>query len=174
MDVLDVGIEIPEISQIALVVEDLKDAMERYQHILGVEPWEVYYIGPPEQEEAYYYGEPTDASFEIGYAGVNGLDLEIIEPLGGESVHRDFLEERGEGIHHVACFAFDDPYEVADAFEDADIPIVQSGQWHDTHYMYFDTQDIMNGVYFETLAGGEYDPGPDYRYPKETDGDSTR
>ena len=36
--------------------------------------------------------------------------------------------------------------------------------------MYFDTQDIMNGVYFETLTGGEYDSGPDYRYPPATDG----
>lgn len=165
MDVPEGGIDVPEISQVALVVEDLEDAMERYRRILGIEPWEVYYVGPPEQEVAHYYGESTDASFEIGYAYVNDLELEIIEPLEGQSVHRDFLEERGEGIHHVACFEFDDAYEVAEAFEEAGIPIVQSGQWHDTHYMYFDTRDLLNGVYFETLAGGEYDPGPDYVYP---------
>ena len=165
MDVPDVGIDIPEISQIALVVEDLEDSMKRYRRILGVEPWEVYRIGPPEQEAAYYYGEPTDASFEIGYAYVNDLEVEIIEPIEGQSIHRDFLDEHGEGIHHIACFEFDDTYEIADAFEQAGIPIVQSGTWHDTHYMYFDTSDLMNGVYFETLAGGEYDPGPDYVYP---------
>ena len=172
MDAPDIGVEIPEISQIALVVEDLEGAMERYRLVLGVEPREVYYIGPPKREQSYYYGEPTDAAFEVGYAEVNGFELEIIEPLEGESVHRDVLEEHSEGIHHVACFAFDDPYEVADAFEDAGIPIVQSGQWHDTHYMYFDTRDVMNGIYLETLAGGEYDPGSDYRCPQETDGDS--
>jgi catechol 2,3-dioxygenase-like lactoylglutathione lyase family enzyme len=172
MNVPDIGIEIPEISQVALVVEDLREAIEQYRFVLGVEPWDVYYIGPPEQQDAYYYGEHTDAAFGIGYADVGGLELEIIEPLGGESIHRDFLEERGEGIHHVACFAFDDPYEVAAAFDDADVPIVQSGWWHDTHYMYFDTRNIMNGVYFETLAGGEYDPGPEYRYPPQADEDS--
>ena len=118
------------------------------------------------------FGFVEDAAFEVGYAEVNGFELEIIEPFEGESVHRDVLEEHGEGIYHVACFAFDDPYEITDAFEDAGISIVQSGQWHDTHYMYFDTRDIMNGVYLETLAGGEYDPGSDYRCPQETDGDS--
>lgn len=173
MNVPDVGIEIPEISQVALVVEDLNDAMERYRRLLGIEPWEVYYVGPPDQDVAHYYGQPTDASFEIGYAYLNDLELELIEPLEGESIHRDFLEDRGEGIHHIACFEFDDAYEVADAFEDAGVPIVQSGRWHDTHYMYFDTKAIMNGVYFETLAGGAYDPGPDYRYPPATDGPSS-
>ena len=90
MDVPDVEIEIPEISQAAIVVEEVEDAMERHRLVLGVEPWEVYYIGPPDQTDAYYYGEPTDASSETGYAAVNGLDLEIIKPLDGDSVHGDF------------------------------------------------------------------------------------
>ena len=52
MDVPDVGIEILEISRVAIVVKDLEDAMERYRLILGIEPWEVYYIGPPDQTDA--------------------------------------------------------------------------------------------------------------------------
>jgi catechol 2,3-dioxygenase-like lactoylglutathione lyase family enzyme len=167
MEISDVGVEIPEISQVALVVEDVDDAMERYRRILGIEPWEVYHIGPPDQEEGTYYGEPANPSFDIGYAYKDGMEIEIIEPLEGPSVHIDYLEEHGEGIHHIACFDFEDTYEVAEKFEDAGIPIVQSGHWHDTHYMYFDTKDIMNGVYFETLAGGDYDPGPEYVYPEE-------
>ncbi len=168
IDVPDVGIELPEISQIALVVEDLTNAMEQYRRILGIEPWEVYHIGPPEQEIAHYYGDPTDASFEIAYADLNDLEVEIIMPVGGQSIHKDFLKQRGEGLHHIACFDFDDALEVAEAFENANIPIVQSGQWYDTHYLYFDTREILNGVYFEIIAGGEYDPGPDYVYPTET------
>ena len=52
MNVPDVGIEIPEISQVAIVVEDLEDAMERYRLILGVEPWEVCYIDSLDQTDA--------------------------------------------------------------------------------------------------------------------------
>lgn len=165
IDVPDIGIEIPEISQIAFVVEDLDEAMERYRRILGIEPWEVYYIGPPEHEEGYYCGEPTTPAFDIGYAECDDLEIEIIEPLKGQSVHRDFLDEHGEGIHHIACFEFDDPYEVAKRITDAGIPIVQEGKWYDTHYIYFDTTEIMDGLYFETLAGGDVDPGPKYVYP---------
>ncbi len=29
------------------------------------------------------------------------IDRELIEPLDGPSIHADWLEERGEGFHHV-------------------------------------------------------------------------
>jgi methylmalonyl-CoA/ethylmalonyl-CoA epimerase len=167
VDIPDIGIDIPEVSQIAFVVADLDAAMERYRAILGVEPWEVYRIGPPEQTEGSYYGESANPSFSIGYAYRGDLEIEIIEPVDGHSVHRDFLNRDEEGIHHIACFDFEDPYKVADAFEDAGLPIVQSGHWHDTHYIYFDTTAVLDGLYFETLAGGDIDPGPEYVFPDD-------
>ena len=27
--------------------------------------------------------------------------MELIQPLEGDSIHRDWLAERGEGLHHV-------------------------------------------------------------------------
>jgi len=161
----EVGIDIPEISQIAFVVRDLDTAMERYRRILGLEPWEVYYIGPPEHEAGHYYDESANPSFRIGYAYRGDLEIELIEPVDGPSIHRDFLDEDGEGVHHVGCFAFEYPYAVAEKFEDAGIPRVQDGKWYDTHYMYFDTSDLLDGLYFEILAGGEVDPGPTSVYP---------
>lgn len=98
---------------------------------------------------------------------VGDLEIELIEPLEGPSVHRDFLAEHGEGVHHVACFEFDDPYAVAEAFAEAGVPIVQEGTWYDTHYMYFDTAAHMDELCFETLAGGDVDPGPKYVYPDD-------
>lgn len=166
-DIPEVGIDIPEISQLAFVVDDLEAAMERQRRVLGVEPWEVYYIGPPEHEEGHYYDEAANPAFEIGYAYRGDLEIELIEPLEGPSIHRDFLDAGGGGVHHVGCFAFDDPYAVADAFADAGIEMVQDGQWYDTHYMYFDTADLLDGLYFEILAGGEVDPGPEYVYPAD-------
>ena len=161
----DVDIDIPEISQIALVVEDLEEAMDRYRLVLGLEPWEVYRVGPPEQETGTYYGQSANQSFDIGDFYRGDLEIEIIEPIDGPSVHRDFLEEGGEGIHHVTRFDFDDPYEIADAFEDAGVPMVRSGRRYDTHYVYVDTTEILDGIYFETLAEGDVDPGSEHTYP---------
>lgn len=161
----EVDVAVPEISQLAFVVPDLETAMKRYHRVLGIEPWDVYRIGPPEHEDGHYYGTSANPSFEIGYADRGDLELELIEPLDGPSIHRDFLERHGPGVHHVACFALDDPYAAAESFEEAGLPMVQDGTWYDTHYMYFDTRDVLDGLYFEVLAGGEVDPGPTAVYP---------
>jgi methylmalonyl-CoA/ethylmalonyl-CoA epimerase len=53
------GIEIPEITQVGFVVEDLEDGMERFGSILGIAPWEVYRFEPPKLSETTYRGEIT-------------------------------------------------------------------------------------------------------------------
>ncbi len=162
----EIDIDLPEVSQLAFVVDDLEEAMERYRRILGIEPWKVYYIGPPEHEEGYYYDEAINPAFDIGYAYRGDLEIELIEPLEGPSIHEDFLADHGERVHHVGCFEFDDPYVVREKFENGGISMIQDGKWHDTHYMYFDTPEILDGLYFEILPGGDVDPGPKYIYPE--------
>lgn len=165
VEIPDVGTEIPSVSQIAWVVNDVEAAMERYHRMLGFGPWEVHRIEPPEHREMSYRGEETECAFEIGYTSLGDVEIEFVEPLSGESVHQDFLESHGEGIHHIACFDFNDVPAVVDAFESAGIPVVQDGKWHDRHYLYFDTRDYLDGLYFETLTGGEFEPEPAYTYP---------
>lgn len=165
LSIPDVAIDAPAISQIAWVVDDLDEAMERYRRVLGFGPWDVHHVEPPENKQTTYYGEPATCSFAIGYATLGDLEIEFIEPTGGQSVHQDFLDEHGAGIHHLACFAFEDVEAVIDAFDDAAVPIVQRGQWHDREYLYFDTTDLLDGLYFETLIGGDADLEPSYVYP---------
>jgi hypothetical protein len=43
----NVGVEIPEITQIGFVVEDLEDGMDRFGSLLGIGPWDVYRFEPP-------------------------------------------------------------------------------------------------------------------------------
>jgi len=33
---------------------------------------------------------------------LGSLSLELIEPVGGPSTWREFLDTRGEGVHHIA------------------------------------------------------------------------
>lgn len=37
----------------------------------------------------------------------NGSTIELIEPISGEGVHRDFLEAGQHGLHHI-CFGVDE------------------------------------------------------------------
>lgn len=161
----NLDVEVPEISQVAFVVEDIEDGMDRFGGVLGVGPWQIYHFEPPTLHDTTFRGEERDYSMTLALADVGETMIELIEPLEGESLYTEHLEEHGEGLHHVACFAFDDPESVVEAFEAAGMPVVQSGVYDETPYWYFDAEDEMNGVVFETAANVDALGEPDEQYP---------
>lgn len=165
-NVPDLGIEVPEITQIAFVVEDIEDGMDRFGSVLGIGPWEVYRFEPPRLSDTTYRGEPHDYSMILALGEVAGTMIELIEPLEGENIYTDHLEEHGEGLHHVACFAFDDAEAVVDRFVEAGMGVLQSGNFAGVRYWYLDTQSQLNGVIFETATNLEAIPEPDETYPR--------
>ena len=161
-----VEIEIPEITQIGFVVEDLRDGMDRFGSILGIGPWDVYHFEPPRLSKTTYQGEEHDYTMALALTDLAGTMLELIEPKEGESIYTEHLEEHGEGLHHVACFAFEDTEGVIEQFEEAGMGVLQSGNFAGVPYWYFDTQEQLNGVVFETATNLESIPEPDETYPK--------
>lgn len=164
-EISEIDIEIPEISQVGIVVGDLEDGMDRFGAGLGVGPWAVHRFEPPALTETTYRGQEHNYSMALGLADVGDTMIELIEPLNGESLYTEHLDRHGEGLHHLACFAFDDPEGVVDTFEDADMPVIQSGVYGETPYWYFDTKDALNGIVFETAANVEEMGEPDSTYP---------
>ncbi|MDL5363438.1 VOC family protein [Halalkalicoccus sp. NIPERK01] len=156
-----VGIEIPEITQVAFVVRDIEDGVDRFGSILGIGPWEVYRFEPPRLSETTYRGDPHDYSMILALSEVAGT---MIGPLEGESIYTEHLEEHGEGLHHVACFAFEDTEAVVDRFVEAGVGVLQSGNFAGVPYWYFDTRSALNGVIFETATNLEAMPEPDETY----------
>lgn len=163
-----VDIELPEVDQVGLAVNDLADAMDRYGSILGVEPWSVLRFEPPALTDRTYYGEPGDFTMDLAIAHAGETMIELIEPTGGENVYSDFLEEHGEGLHHVAYLSWDEDeaLEVIDKFEAAGMPVIQSGTFHDSKFWYLDTTDELNGTLFE-LGFARDMPDPLAVYPDD-------
>ncbi|SEV99786.1 VOC family protein [Natrinema salifodinae] len=165
-DAPQLDVEIPELSQVAFVVEDIEDGMDRFGSILGIGPWQVHRFEPPALSDRTFCGESAEYSMVLALAQLGDTMIELIEPLEGPSLYTEHLEEHGEGLHHVACFAFDDPHAVVDAFEDAGMPVVQSGDYAGTEFWYFDTAAELNGAIFETAANVDAMPEPDRTYPE--------
>jgi hypothetical protein len=162
----EIGTEIPEISQVAFVVEDIADGMDRFGDILGIGPWNVYEFEPPRLTERTFRGDDHEYSMTLALADLAGTMIELIEPKQGTSIYTEHLEEHGEGLHHVACFAFEDTEAVVREFEEAGMGVLQSGRFVDTPYWYFDTAEELNGVIFETAANTDALPDPDRTYPE--------
>ena len=89
---------VKELPQIDFVVKDLQKTIESYWNLLGIGPWEIYELRPPELNNTSYYGKATEFSIRVGITTVGNVALEMIEPLSGENVYSDFIEEYGEGF----------------------------------------------------------------------------
>jgi catechol 2,3-dioxygenase-like lactoylglutathione lyase family enzyme len=169
INIPDIGIELPDIDQVALVVEDLDDSMKRYHQILGIGPWTVFSFEPPELTDTTYRGEEVEYGMMLAIADIGDTMLELIEPTISPNIYRDYLDEHGEGLHHVGYFSWNksEIYEVIDKFDQADIPILQSGHYVGTDFWYFDTADELNGLIFETAHRKEVsEREPLYVYPE--------
>ncbi|MFW6003455.1 MAG: VOC family protein [Halanaeroarchaeum sp.] len=160
-DIPAIETPVPEITQIGIVVRDLDAGMERYAAVLGLTDWEVHRFEPPTLTDTTVYGEAQEYSMALALGFLGETMIELIEPLTGESLYTEHLAEHGEGLHHVACFAFDDPWAVVEEFEAVGMPVIQSGDYGGTPYWYFDTREALDGVIFETAANVDDMPDPD-------------
>ncbi|MFI3214757.1 MAG: VOC family protein, partial [Eubacteriales bacterium] len=93
-----------KVTQVGFIVKDVNETKKKWAEFLGLEEPELIDIGDYAVTQTKYKGEPAPnalckmAFFEVG----DGVQLELIEPNETPSTWRDFLNEHGEGIHHVA------------------------------------------------------------------------
>lgn len=87
--------------QICFVVDDLDDAIEFWKRTNGIEAWDKAIDLAKEQTEKEYWGEPGNFQFSCAYGFAGDTLIELARHDGGESVYKDWLDERGPGPHHV-------------------------------------------------------------------------
>ena len=97
-----------KIDHIAIAVNSLEDSIKVYTALLGVEP-ELETISAEKVHTAIY--------------DLNGVSLELIEPIGDDSPITKFLQNRGEGLHHV-CLSVDGLEETMDELKEKGIAII--------------------------------------------------
>ncbi|MDR2514964.1 MAG: VOC family protein [Christensenellaceae bacterium] len=124
--------------QIGFVVHDVEKAAKAFAEFFGVEAPSWSLSDPYEKTGCEYKGKPCfarskNAFFQIG----DQLDLELIEPGPEPSVWRDWLDERGEGVHHIAFFIHGMGERVL-ALEGAGIPLLQKAEFTGGRYAYMD------------------------------------
>jgi len=137
---------------VSVVVRDMKKAMEFYQS-LGVGPFPPL-LGPEGKVPLTgktLRGKPADWELDLRHAegGVGDLAFEIVQPLEGETPVKEFLEKKGEGIHHIGFFVDDLEQETAKMAEKG-FTITQSGETPTVSWAYFGT-DKVGGVVIELM-----------------------
>lgn len=140
-------IGIGKISQIAIVVKDLNEAVGNYWKTLGIGPWQIYRQAPPELEDTFLRGRTVSYSMKLAFAKVGNIELELIEPLDGPSIYKEFLEKKGGGLHHIASFQKEDLSEKIAEFKSMGIGVLMSGRCGKVEFYYMDTEPVLGLVY---------------------------
>jgi methylmalonyl-CoA/ethylmalonyl-CoA epimerase len=155
------------ISQIAVVCHDLQKTMEQYTTLLGWGPWNVYRHEPPRLHETVVNGVATEYTMLGAETHVGDMGFELLQPLEGPSIYRDWLEQHGEGLHHVAVMLhdFDESTELKKRFAAVGAPVLMGGRIGETiEFYYLDTEPSLK-IILESGSGHAIDLVPDYVYP---------
>ena len=137
------------LAQVAIVVHDIEAAAQRYADILGLPVPNIITTAPGQEVEQTYRGQASNAQAKLAFFNLGQVQLELIEPLGGESTWQEALDKNGEGVHHLA-FWVEGMQRSVDFLKEKDIPMIQRGDMGEGQYAYFDTEKPL-GVVLELL-----------------------
>ena len=121
-------VKVSAIKQVTICVKDVMKTAENYWHILGIGPWKVYNRGSHILSKRFYHGKPAWGRELVALASIGEIELELVQPVEGDSIYQDWINEHGEGMHHLK-FLCEDADEVCTILTDQGFPNLQSGQF---------------------------------------------
>lgn len=137
---------------IGIVVRDIEQARERWVKFLGLEKAPQIVIASGDAKNpTQYRGHPSTAQAKLAFMTLDNLQVELIEPIGDTPSHwREFLEKKGEGVHHIAFEVRGMGEAYLEKYAEAGYPTAQHGGWATGEYGYMDTAAAL-GVTVELI-----------------------
>src|ERR671921_2992706 len=89
------------IDHIAIAVKSVNEAVKDYQSVLNIDRLELEVV--------------PNEKVKVAMLELEDTRIELMEPSSADSPIKKFLDERGEGIHHIAITADDIEKDVAKA-----------------------------------------------------------
>ena len=150
-------IEVSALEQVCMVVHDIDKTMKSLWDNFGIGPWDIYLRDPNSTSDATritdmtYYGKPAKFGYSVAltHSPVGSIKMELIQPLKGDSIYRDFLRDHGEGIQHLGWYVVDSLEAFSQAsqkLEQEGFPCIMSGRTYHIAFAYFDTTKAMNTI----------------------------
>jgi len=134
-------LETDVVCQIGMVVNDVVKTGQAFADFFGVERPPVVGSGDVKVVKAEYDGKPSGATCKMMFFDTPSVQIELIEPDDKPSVWRDILDEKGEGLHHLA-FQVKDAKGKMKTLATKGYPTMQKGNYGNGSgmYAYIDTR----------------------------------
>jgi len=85
------------IDQISFAVASVDEALPRYTAMFGGP----FAVADVPDMEVVCRGRPLTASLRLAFGRSGSVEVELVEVVAGDWPTRWFLDERGEGLHHI-------------------------------------------------------------------------
>jgi len=132
----------------AIVVRDIDRGVEYFQS-LGVATFQPEFITDSSTFTDYkVYGKtPTTIDKTRGrFVQIGSLQFELLQPVEGGRIYKEFLKSKGEGVHHFA-FTVDDLDEETAKLVKRGVPVITEVKFQSGGgFAYFDTRRIGNVI----------------------------
>ncbi|MDK1024856.1 MAG: VOC family protein [Gammaproteobacteria bacterium] len=144
-----------KLHHVGIPVRDLDKSLEDYQALDMATFQPEFLIDSSKIAEYLVYGKTPDPIVKTrGVMGQLGpLGVELLQPVEGETVHKELLESTGEGIGHVA-YTVDDLEEETAKLVEQGFPVILSIKHADQTTrgaVYLDTRSKFSNIIIELI-----------------------
>lgn len=130
-------------SHIAIVVKDIEKTLSKYCGIFHLEKPVVKWTGSPKEAQVWYRGSGTPAMAKQAFLQLGTLRVELMEPDDNDSTWREYLDQKGEGFHHIGL-EINSMEETLKELEKNQIALVQTGQYRTGQYAYVESEEKLD------------------------------
>ena len=139
---------LPPVYQLGYVVRDIEKACRYYESVFGTGPFSD--VIDVNMDGALLRGKPVETTIKVAFVQSGDVQIELIEPVVGKNLYTEFLETRGEGIHHLA-YKVDDIEAVKAVYTEKVGEPIFSRDMGIMEFAYFDTSEV-GGLMIEFLC----------------------
>ncbi len=143
-----------KVLHVGIVVKDIEKSLDKWVILLDLKKRPSVNIAAGHEENpTHYRGKPSNAQAKLAFMDLDNLKIELIEPVGAPSHWKEFLDTKGEGVHHLAFEVKGIGEHYIDTFEAIGHPTVQQGGWNGGEYSYMDgiTEESSLAVMIELI-----------------------
>lgn len=133
-----------EISHVGILVDDIEKAARDLEKLIGIGPFKIL---EPEYRDTTYQGKPAKFKVKIALATAGAIDVELMQPIQGETIYDSYIKRKGYGIHHIGIRTRNIE-QTEKELEAKGFRVVQSGNRPGVKWAYLDTEE-KTGLVFE-------------------------
>ena len=133
-----------KVDQLGFVYKDIEKQARIFETLFNVPKFAIL---PETTEFVKYRGKDEEVNNKLAISRQFNTQIELIQPISGDSLYNEFIDKRREGLHHISFFV-ENIEAYIEYFEKQGLEMIYYGSIGKQVYAYFDTEETL-GMFLE-------------------------